>query len=79
VRGVLPEEEAQDFGLEDKDYADAGVKAAEVGGHGRYIEGGPFDEGMCRGMLLVREETFSGYDLLEEPGYISMSLGMDLR
>ena len=42
---LFPGQEAQDAGLEDEDYADAGVEAAEVGGHCGDVEGGPFSVG----------------------------------
>ena len=45
VGAVFPREETEDFGLEDEDHTDAGVEAAEVGGHGGYVEGGAFDVG----------------------------------
>lgn len=67
MRAVFPGQETEYFGLEDKDYADARVEATEVGGHGGYIEGGSFGEGMgVVAMVLVRGEVFSGYYLLEE-------------
>lgn len=67
VGAVFPGEETEDFGLEDEDYADAGVEAAEVGGHGGYVEGGTFDVGGWGGMgVLVWGEVFGGYYLLEE-------------
>ena len=50
---VFPGEETEDFGLEDEDYADAGVEAAEVRGHGCYVEGGALDVGRVRGMGVL--------------------------
>ena len=53
--------------MEDKDNANAGVEAAEIGGHGRYAERGSFGEGMGVGViLLVRGEVFGRYHLLEK-------------
>lgn len=64
-----PREEANDFGLEDKDYTDSSVESAEVGGHGRQIEGRPSHEfGLGgEGILSTGGLVFDGNDLLKQP------------
>lgn len=67
---AFPGEETDDPGLEDEDYADAGVEAAEIGRHSCYVERRAFGEAMGGGGFFVGGEVFGGDHLLEESEYV---------
>jgi hypothetical protein len=68
--GCSPGEETDDLGLKDKDDTDAGVEAAEVGGHGREGEGRASNGKVLAtgwGGGVRGGEVFDGDYLVEQP------------